>query len=283
MRGNGHSRGLSTVNDLPETFRRALSESRDAQAEYGLIIHARFRRRGAHGIAEAVLAVDGRGWRLATAVKDGIDVHVCDLSDTLLLELAEDVSYGRLKIDYASNGRQRECAVEFNTIDSKLYRSAIDMILDGIERPPLLSFEEEAERATRDWPFTLQSLALDYADGRGVRAAVHWPAIRNSLDRETAPAGALLLTERQLLIITEALQPSSKERGPADESVGAVATYCPLARLLDFRVATRPNSAVITLSMQAAHGGANVELTAPQEIADRAGALLEQAIRRTIS
>ena len=54
------------------------------------------------------------------------------------------------------------------------------------------------------WPIKFRNEARRYwPRGQRLLAAVQWPTIFGDLERQLAPAGALLITERELVLISE--------------------------------------------------------------------------------
>lgn len=130
--------------------------------------------------------------------------------------------------------------------------------------------------------------------GQGLLAAIQWPANQ----RQLAPAGALLMTGRELVLISEGKKSSaelspgtssaeeSKETPSSPEAVNPaetpsvpgniyqfaeIITFVPRLRLADFRVSHR-ESGVLTLQLRASQGEEKLEITFP---ADHENAVLK--------
>jgi hypothetical protein len=150
-----------------------------------------------------------------------------------------------------------------------------------------MKFRNEAQRY---WP-----------KGQRMLAAIQWPANQ----RQLAPAGALLMTERELVLISEGKQ-SSAELSPvassAEESKDApatpvplkavnptetppvpgnvyefadVITFVPRTRLVDFQVSHQEDG-VLTLKLRASEGEEKLEITFPPDYEGAVSAGLEQ-------
>ena len=139
-----------------------------------------------------------------------------------------------------------------------------------------MKFRNEAQRY---WP-----------RGQRLLAAVQWPADQ----RQLAPAGALLMTERELVLISEGKKssaelsavassaeepketPSSPESpkvvNPTETPSGPgnvyefaeIITFVPRVRLADFQV-SHQESGVLTLQLRASQGEEKLEITFPSD------------------
>jgi hypothetical protein len=97
--------------------------------------------------------------------------------------------------------------VKFDTVGEEFYREAIDLLLNGID--PTLAIpaaESDGDDAliSEAWPIQFRAEAQRYRPkGQRLLAATQWPAIVDGFRRELAPGGALLVTERELVLISE--------------------------------------------------------------------------------
>jgi hypothetical protein len=98
-----------------------------------------------------------------------------------------------------------------------------------------------------------------------------WPAVFGEPEEQLAPAGALLVTERELVVIAEEKEFSvgtPPEAPSAEESkvvFGGIITFVPRVRLKDFHVSHQENFGVLALQVQAAHGGDKLEFIFPSD------------------
>ena len=107
--------------------------------------------------------------------------------------------------------------------------------------------------------------------GQRFLAAIQWRAVYGRSQEELAPAGALLFTERELVMISEEkefLAERSPETPSAEETkaiFGGIITFVPRVRLKDFHVSHRESLGVLALQVHAAHGGEKLEVTFPSD------------------
>jgi hypothetical protein len=173
---------------------------------------------------------------------------------------------GRLKIDFASTGTSYSAVIRFSTAEERLYREAIDLVLDGIDRTRASQSEKDRGTAEmlKEWPLKFRNEVLDYLPkGQRLLAATQWPAILGGFRRELAPAGALLVTERELVLIADQKAPDWSHGEWAN--YGGIITYFPLARLDDFHVGQQDRFGVLALHVHASHGGERLEILFPSD------------------
>ena len=113
--------------------------------------------------------------------------------------------------------------------------------------------------------------------GQHLFAAIQWPAIFGGFQRELAPAGALLVTERELVLISEEKQSPRQHEGDVHQ-FGGIITYFPLARLADFHVGHHERFGVLALQVHAAHGGEKLEIIFPSDEEKAVSKAMEQAV-----
>jgi hypothetical protein len=78
------------------------------------------------------------------------------------------------------------------------------------------------------------------------------------------PAGALLVTRRELVLISEE-KPSPRQHTGDVHTFGAIITYFPSARLGDFHVSHHERFGVLALQAHARHGGEKLEIIFPAD------------------
>lgn len=275
------ARRVGSVEELPEPFRRALLESMRAPERVSLLIHSRLFATQHTRWPAAVVAIWDQGWLVVTEEEDGSAmVHECSFGDTLLLELTLVLLHGQLRIDFVRGRAPHWSGVEFNTVVEELYREAVGLILGGIEGPPpatdVTVVETHAKVVARveHWPLKFRNLALHYLPaGRHLRDAVYWPTLYGGLNRELVAAGALLLTECELVLIAE--QKSNAWFRERDKiKFGEIITYFPLGRLAGSQVSQYERFSVLGLEMHASHGGEKLEILFPSRHADAVAQLM---------
>jgi hypothetical protein len=270
------------VEETPEPFRGVLREHlspRDAilLLAFGPAITSQGVRSPA-----ALLALTDRRWLVVSDDSDGrTDVAECPYDDTLLLELAEILLYGRLKIDYIASGTSRACTIEFNTVTEGIYREAVRLILRGVEggSSATASNEPAASPSLEAWPIRFRTaVAETLPEGRRLVAAVRWPAVHGGFGRELAPAAALVATERELVLISDE---RAWVRGPRLAKYGHIATYLPLVRLARAHFRRHDRLGVLGLEMHATHGGETLEILFPLYHSGEITQVVERALGRS--
>ena len=279
---------LNTVDDAPESFRSALVESLPPGEPIHLLVHAPAFATGDEKSPATVLAVTNNGWLVVSETEDGsATVQKSDFRDTLFLELTSILLLGQLRIAFAAVDLSRSVAIKFDTAEDELYREAIELMLAGID--PALTGVAEQDRIQaqvfRDWPMKVRNEAQRYCPkGQRLLAAVEWRAIFGSSQEQLAPAGALLITERELVVISDE-QSSAAERPPEPpsteepkETIGGIITFVPRVRLAEFHVSHQESFDVLALQLQAAHGGEKLEIILPSDDEKAVSRAMEQML-----
>ena len=278
---------LNTVYDAPESFRSALVESLPSGEPIRLLVHAPAFATGDEKSPATVLAVTNNGWLVASETEDGsATLQKSDFRDTLFLELTSILLFGQLRIAFAAVDTSRSVAIKFDTAEDELYREAIDLMLAGID-PALTGVADKDRIQTqvfRDWPMKVRNEAQRYCPkGQRLLAAVEWRAIFGSSQEQLAPAGALLITERELVVISDE-QNSAAERPPESpaeepkETIGGIITFVPRVRLVDFQVSHQESFDVLALQLHAAHGGEKLEIIFPSDDEKAVSRAMEQML-----
>jgi hypothetical protein len=278
---------LNTVYDAPESFRSALVESLPPSEPIHLLVHAPAFAAGDEKSPATVLAVANNGWLVVSETEDGsATVQKSDFRDTLFLELTSILLFGQLRIAFAAVDTARSVAIKFDTAEDELYREAIDLMLAGID-PALTGVADKDRIQTqvfRDWPMKVRNEAQRYCPkGQRLLAAVEWRAIFGSSQEQLAPAGALLITERELVVISDE-QNSAAERPPESpaeepkETIGGIITFVPRVRLVDFQVSHQESFDVLALQLHAAHGGEKLEIIFPSDDEQAVSRAMEQML-----
>ena len=116
--------------------------------------------------------------------------------------------------------------------------------------------DRDAVMISRNWAPDLRADANRYRPkGQPLLAAIQWPALVAGFQRELCPAGALLVTSRELVLITH-------ENG-APHLSGRTITYFPRAHLADFHVGHHDRFGFLALQAHAEHGGEKLEIMFP--------------------
>ena len=266
---------LDAVSDAPKPLRNALVESFPSGEPVRLLVHAPAFSTVDEKSPATVLAVTNNGWLVVSETEaGGAAVEKSDFSDTLFLELTCILLLGQLRIYFAAVGTSYSVTIKFDTVGVELYREAIDLILAGID--PALAAVAEKDRNEGSmfeaWPMKFRNEAQRYCPkGQRLLAAVEWRAIFGSSQEQLAPAGALLITERELVVISDE-QNAAAERPPETpsaeepkETIGGIITFVPRVRLADFHVSHQESFDVLALQLHAAHGGEKLEIIFPSD------------------
>jgi hypothetical protein len=276
---------LFAVDDVPEPFRGALQEHLSPSEQVVLIYSPAFSALenlpgepapvnvGKMLIPASVLAVTDDRWLVVTEEEGGVTVEQSSFRDTLFLELTSVLLSGELKIYYASVNRHYVAAVQFNTVHEEFYREAIALVLDGIDQKESTSYDHFAP-VLSTWPLKYRLEAERYRPkGQRLIKATRWTSVDSELNGALCPSGALLITEGELVAISE--QKALPRQQPGDlHKFGGIITYCPLLRLSDFHISRHGHFSVLTLLIQAPHGSDKLKIVFP---ADR-----EKAVFKTM-
>jgi hypothetical protein len=258
---------LKSILEAPEQFSEALRSHLSATDACRLILYSPSASVGDEKVPATVLVVTDDGWLAASENPDGgVSVEQCKFNDTLFLELTSIILWGQLKIDFASVGTSYATVTRFSTAEERLYHEAIDLVLDGIDRTRASQSEKDrgASEMLKDWPLKFRNEVLEYLPkGQRLLAATQWPAILGGFRRELAPAGALMVTERELVLIADQKAPDWSHGEWA--KYGGIITYFPLARLADFHVGEQDRFGVLALHVHASHGGERLEILFPSD------------------
>ena len=261
---------LDTVSDAPEPLRSALVESFPSGEPVRLLVHAPAFTTGNEKSPATLLAVTNNGWFVASETEDGgAALEKSDFSDTLFLELTSILLLGQLRISFAALNTSQSVTIRFETVEDECYREAIDLMLAGIDPAlPGIAHKDRNEASMFEaWPMKIRNEAQRYWPRRQrFLAAIQWPAIFSGSQRQLAPAAALLITERELVVISEEKN-SSAEPHPAEEPkirFGGIISFLPRVRLADFQV-SHQESGVLTLQLRASQGEEKLEITFPSD------------------
>ena len=209
---------LDTVSDAPEPFRSALVKSFPAGTPVPLLVYAPSFPAGDDESPATVLAVTNSSWLVATETEEGnVTLEKSDFSATLFLELTAILLLGQLRISFATTDAFHSVTIKFESVWDEFYHEAIDLMLAGIDpaRPAADHQNRKEVPIFKDWPVKFRNEAQRYwPTGQALLTAIQWPSIQN------APAAALLITERELVLISEGQKSSTEsplENGSVEE------------------------------------------------------------------
>ena len=285
---------LDTVSDAPEPLRSELVKSLSAKEPVRLLVHAPAFPTGDEKSPATLLAVTNNGWLVASETEDGGAALVkSDFNNTLFFELTSILLLGQLIISFSEVGQAQSVTINFERVEDEFYHEAIDLMLAGIDPARTAVAEKDRNETSmfEAWPVKFRNEAQRYwPRGQRMLAAIQWPANQ----RQLVPAGALLMTERELVLISEGKK-SSTELSPgissAEESketpstpvppealnpietpavpgnvyeFADIITFVPRVRLADFQV-SHQETGVLTLQLKASQGEEKLEITFPSD------------------
>ena len=260
---------IEDIEEIPKPFRRQLRKHVTPDERIYFLAYAPAYTSVEGGrLPATVLVVADQRWVIVEDEADGSSrVSEAAFEDTLLLELTEVLLFGRLKIDFASNGETRSSAAQFNRAMNWLYYEAVQVVLNGIEG--LSSFAQHFVRRRSpgsqpsDWPLKFKNEILKVIpQGRQLLSAAAWPAVSAGFRRELAPAAALAVTETEMILISD---PAAGHWfvAQANNRYGCVVTYFPLARLARHMIVHHEQFSVLELEVRASHGGEKFQIIFP--------------------
>ena len=271
---------IKRLENVPTPFREALSNCIGESESVGdLMFSPAFRAGKFSTLASVLCLTDGR-WFVVLLQDDGsVSVDTASYETTLLLELTLILLYGQLKMDFVYDGQVRSTALQFNTVMKDDYCKVLQNILDKIDN----NLEGQAQsnwhgsKLLREWPLKFRNVSNIYAP-RGSRLlhGVQWGEIYGGFHRQLAPAAALLLTDRHLIIIAEE-KPSGWFQFRERSHYGEIITYFPLDRLASFRVSEHARFDILEIVGHEGHGSETLELMLPHDRADAVKRLMMDA------
>jgi hypothetical protein len=313
---------LDTVSDTPEPLRSVLSESLPAGEPIRLLVHSPSFPTGDEKSPATVLAVTNSGWLVASETADGgVTLEKSLFSEILFLELRSILLLGQLRVSFAAGDVPSFVTIKFEGVGDELYHEAIDLILAGIDPAVRTVAENDRNEASlfENWPMKFKNEARRYwPRGQRLLAALRWPTTYGESKRELAPAGALLITERELVLISDERKSStevsyegeSAERSPEEAAsptgtapettlvpviektdvdpelpgdvyeFGEIITFVPRVRLADFQVIHQDHCSVLALEVQAAQGREKLEIRFPSDHQKAVSKAMEQVALR---
>jgi hypothetical protein len=268
------------LDDLPARFREALSTRIPENEAVIDLMFSPVYRAGTFTSLASVLCVTENRWLVVLLQKEGrITVDTASYETTLLLELTIILLYGALKIDFVCNGQVRSTAFQFNAVMIDNYWQVLQDILDNIDDNvgcKADSHWRESEVLSK-WPIKFRNVSNIYAP-RSSRLldGVQWGDIYGGFHRQLAPAAAILLTDRHIIVISEE-KPTGWFQFRARTHYGEIITYFPLDRLAGFRVSEHARFDILEVEGHEGHGGETLEIKFPHDQADAIRRLMKEA------
>jgi hypothetical protein len=308
---------LETVSDAPEPLRSALVDSLPADVPIHLLVHSPSFPTGDEKSPATVLAVTNQGWLVASETEDGgTTLAKSEFSEILFVELRSILLLGQLKISFAAVDGPFAATIQFEGVGDEFYREAVELMLAGVDPTPATGVEKDQNEASMfdNWPMKFKNEARRYwPRGQRLLAALRWPVSCGESGHEIAPAGALLITGRELVLISDEKEPLAetssevepKERPPDEKTsppatateatlaiekedidsgdlpgdvyeFGEIVTFVPRVRLADYHVSDQERFSVLALQVQAAHGREKLEILFPSDHQKAVSQAMEQ-------
>jgi hypothetical protein len=270
---------VERLEDLSVPFREALSKRvLEGEPIIDLMFSPAFRAGKFSSLASALCTTETR-WFVVLSQEDGsITVETASYESTLLLELTIILLYGQLKIDFVIDGQVRSTAVQFNTVMKDEYfeilQSILDRIDNNIDKTPS---SWGASDILRQWPIKFRNVSNIYAP-RNSRLidGIQWSDIYGGFHRQLAPAAALLLSDRHIVVIAEE-KPNGWFQFREPSHYGETITYFPLDRLAGFRINEHSRFDILEIVGHEGHGSEKLEVILPRDQKEGVTRLMKEA------
>ena len=210
------------------------------------------------------------GWLVVSETEaGGVSIQESNFRDTLFLELTSILLWGQLKIHFVTAGKSDNTILRLDTVGEQFYLDAINLILDGTDRPLNPQWKLKSDRSStlisESWPLHFRNEALRYRPkSQRLLAATQWPPVIGGFRRELSPACALLVTEREFVLIAEE-KASPRQHAGDLHHFGGIITYIPIAQLINFQLSQHERFAVLAFQVHAMHGGEKLEIIFPAD------------------
>jgi hypothetical protein len=241
-RGPAFAARLNSVAEAPEPLRGAVTRALTPSDNIRCLLFGPTQRVIGRVFPASLMAILDDEWIVAIGDK-GVraEVHRCRFVATLQAELTEILLYGRLRLDFVEQDRALAVEVYFNTVTGWLYQDALALVLRGIGGGQSVGNDGgDSEPALEGLPIKFRNGLRRYLlAGDNVRKFVHWPAAIEGwwllFWRERVPQGVLVLTDTQLLLISDE-KAWWRSRRSENAKYGYVVTYCPLSRVASIQL-----------------------------------------------
>lgn len=240
---------LKDRNDIREPFHAALGKLLSAAAAEPVMMVFTPSLETSEGVtAPSLLVLENDRWHLLVEnEKHGVTTTSSLIDRTVLVEMTVVLLLGRLKFDYATKRDVKSVVIEFNTVMEHLYHAAAEYLLGAMKgRPPAAPVERQPDlELLHSVPLKFRNSILRFAPpAEHLLSLAYWPAIvveKNGLiEKELSPESALVLCERELLLVSEErLIPSDRPAHRFSIGLvnkhGSIAVHGLLSRLSEFR------------------------------------------------
>jgi hypothetical protein len=269
------------IASVHEPFRTALIGAlKDRERTRKLLYSPPFSTVGFTAPASLLVITDER-WLVILQEESEPYVAHATFDDTLLVELSIILLNGQLKLDYVKEGASKPIAVQFDIVSKRNYFEAVESVLAGMEARPVgtpLKIIDPGQDI-KNWPLKFRNIAAEYLPRGGrLSSGVYWETLYGGFGREIAPAGALICTERELVLVAEEKTPVWQSREERHDKYGEIITYFPLRCLSDYRLIEQDQVDILSLEVHARHGGEQLKVIFPSEQREGIKALMETCL-----
>lgn len=239
---------LKDRNDIREPFHSALKKLLPPAGEPVMMVFTPSIETSEGATAPSLLVVETERWHLVVEDEHHVtSVTTSSIDRTVLVEMTVVLLLGRLKFDFATKRDVRSVVIEFNTVMEHLYHAAADYVLGAMKgRAALAPVEHERDlELLHSVPLKFRNSILRFTPpSEHILALAYWPAIvvshRGLIESELSPESALVLCERELLIVSEEKlipsdRPAHRFRIGLVNKHGSIAIHGLLSRLGEFR------------------------------------------------
>jgi hypothetical protein len=256
------------IADLSSPFRETLIERVGATEKLQHLIYspafdtAKFR-----GLASVLCVTDQRWFIVLREDAGRVIVAESSYGSTLLVELTIILLYGQLKIDYLQDGKAKSVLLHFNTVTQNMYSEAVKAILDAIDAPRdgVMTPKLSGTALLSGWPLKFRNFSILYTPQNSqLLDGVCWEEMRGVFGRELAPAAALVVTDRHIIVIAEE-KISRWFQFRRSTKYGAIISYLPLDRFTGFQIKLHRRSRVLELESRGNSGGETLDITIPPD------------------
>ncbi len=200
---------------------------------------------------------------------DLISAFAGPFSGTPVVELSILLLDGRMALHGGGNSSPA-VVIYFNTVMEKMYRDAVFFALDQMTAKADGIGEEIPDSPRSPKP----SLSMKFHStierftppGRNVHSYVAWPAVLGGFQRRLSPAGMLVQTQRELILISDE-PPVGRLFQDPQQNLGYVVTYMPLQHIRGVELGVAGRLATLEINLTAGQISESIAVLVPAESA----------------
>jgi len=281
------ARRLETVDETPEPFRSPLVSELSSEDSVQLLVFGPRSESFGDFSPGTVLAITSRRWIVVSEQqRGGVTVVSSNFANTLFVELTIVLLFGKLRIAFVADAKAQSVEMEFNTVMRRLYTQAAQLLLDKMDT----SLTTPHDNTSPDTMGFLDPLPYKFRNavprftpvGQQILTVEYWPALYGRKMRffqyEVVPEGVLVLTDRELMLLSEE-KTWSWTRIARQPKHGYIVTHCPLSRLADFWITEHDQLITLQLEMRVPNGCGPVGFDLSPEQRTAVVALMERAVQ----